>query len=195
METILERVSKTNRPEGAAYWLRVVKEQKNKFMIPRKLYTEVGYFDSALPKCVIFDLDGSLALMPERDGKRFGRNPYQEERAHEDIPNVPVVEIAQMYAARPDVTLICLSGRKEDVGRVATENWLNANNINYDYLYMRKAGDGRKDSIIKREIFDKQIRGKYNVHLVVDDRKSVCEDLWIAEGLPLMQVGNPYHDF
>lgn len=193
VETCIERCAK--RPEGKEFWAKVIMKMKNEYMVPRKLYTEHGYFDGVLPKAVIFDLDGTLALIPERDGKRCGRSPFEDERCHEDIPNVPVVEIAQMYCARPDVTVICLSGRKEDTGRVPTENWLAANGIKYDYLYMRKAGDSRRDSIIKRELFDEHIRGKYNIHLVVDDRMQVCKELWVEEGLPLMQVGNPYHEF
>lgn len=168
---------------------------KNEFLPPRKLYTHPEYYLDSKPKCVIFDLDGTLALMPEVDGVRVGRGPFEETRAHEDLPNVPVVEIAKMYASREDVTVICLSGRKEDLGREATENWLNAHGIDYDHLFMRKAGDSRNDAIIKRELYEEHIKDKYLIHAVFDDRKRVLEQLWIPEGLPLFAVGNPYHDF
>lgn len=169
-------------------WKQIIMSQKNQYIIPPKLYTAPDYYHGALPKCVIFDLDGTLSLMN-------GRGPFDEARCFEDLPNLPVVDIAKMYAAREDVTLICMSGRKEDLARVPTENWLNSQGINYDFLFMRKAGDSRRDSIIKRELFDEHIRGKYLVYLVMDDRAQVCRELWTAEGLPLAQFGNAYHEF
>ncbi len=193
VETCIERCAK--RPEGKEFWAKVIMSMKNEFLVPRKLYTERDYFNGDKPKAVIFDLDGTLALIPEKDGKRCGRSPFEEVRCHEDIPMVPVVEIAQMYASRDDVTVICLSGRKEDLGRVPTENWLRANGINYDHLYMRKANDSRNDAIIKRELYEEHIKGKYLIHAVFDDRPRVVRELWVKEGLPLFTVGNPYHEF
>lgn len=185
---ILERVKKTNRPEGAVYWERVVKEQKNTFTPPKKLYTDCNYYLGDLPKCVIFDLDGTLALMN-------GRSPFDDARCFEDIPNYPMVDIAKMYCNREDVTVICLSGRDEGRARTATENWLLAHDVIFDHLYMRQAGDQRKDSIIKRELYEANIKGKYLIYGVFDDRPQVCRDLWAEEGLPLFQFGNPYHEF
>ena len=42
---------------------------------------------------------------------------------------------------------------------------------------MRKTGDNRKDSIIKREIFENDIRPYYNIDYVLDDRNQVVE-MW-----------------
>jgi hypothetical protein len=42
---------------------------------------------------------------------------------------------------------------------------------------MRKAKDYRKDAIIKREIFDREISGKYRIEFVLDDRDQVV-DMW-----------------
>lgn len=186
VEVCIERCA--TRPQGKNFWKKVIMNQKNTFMPPRKLWMDKNYYHGNLPKAVIFDLDGTLALM-------FGRSPFDDARSHEDLPNMPVVDIAKMYASREDITLICLSGRDDGRARTATENWLLAQGIDYDHLYMRAAGDQRKDSIIKKELFDEHIRGKYLVYLVVDDRPQVCRELWAEEGLPLMQFGNPYHDF
>ncbi len=55
-------------------------------------------------------------------------------------------------------------------------------------LNMREAGDMRKDSIVKKELFDQHIRGKYNVRMVIDDRDQVV-DMWRNElGLTCLQV-------
>ena len=187
-DVILERAKKTNRPEGADYWVKVVKEQKNTYMPPKKLYTDCNYYLQDKPKCVIFDLDGTLAIMN-------GRSPFDDARCHEDLPNYPMVDVAKMYCNRDDVEVICLSGRDEGRARKATMNWLVANGILCDHLYMRKAGDSRKDSIIKRELYEAHIKPNYLVYAVFDDRPQVCRELWAEEGLPLFQFGNPYHEF
>lgn len=187
VETCIERCA--NRPEGREFWKKVIMSMKNEFLPPKKLYEARGYYDSDhLPKCVIFDLDGTLALMSDR-------SPFDDARCFEDYPNAPMVDVARMFGARDDVTVICLSGRDEGRARKPTENWLVAHGVDFDHLYMRKAGDSRKDSIIKRELFDEHIRGKYLVYAVFDDRPQVCRDLWTVEGLPLFQFGNAYHEF
>lgn len=58
---------------------------------------------------------------------------------------------------------------------------------------MRAAGDYRKDAVIKKEMFDTQIEGKYFVEFVLDDRNQVV-DLWRKDlNLPCFQVY--YGDF
>lgn len=57
----------------------------------------------------------------------------------------------------------------------------------YDWLYMRPEGDVRKDTEIKREIFDNYIRDKYRVLFVLDDRNSVVK-MWRDLGLKCLQV-------
>ncbi len=57
-------------------------------------------------------------------------------------------------------------------------------------LYMRANKDQRSDFIVKKELYDAHIKGKYNVVAVFDDRPSVCNGLWRPLGLPLFQVGD-----
>jgi hypothetical protein len=54
---------------------------------------------------------------------------------------------------------------------------------------MRKTGDSRKDSVVKDELYQEYVAGKYNVFLVLDDRSSVVE-FWRSKGFPCWQV-NP----
>lgn len=68
-----------------------------------------------------------------------------------------------------------------------TEKWLLDNNVMYHKLHMRKTGDGRKDSIIKEEIFWEHIEPKYNVIGVFEDRSRVV-DMWRSLGLKTFQV-------
>ena len=52
---------------------------------------------------------------------------------------------------------------------------------------MRPKGDNRPDTEVKREIYEREIRDKYNVLLVIDDRNSVVQQ-WREMGLPCFQV-------
>jgi hypothetical protein len=53
---------------------------------------------------------------------------------------------------------------------------------------MRRAGDRRKDTVVKREIYERHIAGHYTVRVVFDDRDQVVR-LWRDElNLPCFQV-------
>ena len=55
---------------------------------------------------------------------------------------------------------------------------------------MRATGDKRKDTIVKKEIWDNHIYGKYNVFLAIDDRPSVVR-MWRQDvGIPVLQVND-----
>ena len=63
------------------------------------------------------------------------------------------------------------------------------NGVKFIDLLMRKDNDDRKDSIVKKEIYDNEILGKYNVLFVLDDRDQVVK-LWRSLGLVCLQVAN-----
>lgn len=130
---------------------------------------------------IICDLDGTLALLN-------GRDPYNASTCLDDLPNQPVIDIVKKYS-----TVVYVSGR-EDKFRTQTLAWLSKHGLPAGELFMRKTGDMRKDSIVKREIFDEHIRDKYRVLCVLDDRLQVCR-MWYSLGLPLLRVGDPDADF
>ena len=140
--------------------------------------------DAALPKAIICDLDGTLALLN-------GRDPYVAVKCTEDILNTPVAHVLATYK-NIGYNIILLSGRL-DTYKKETLLWLEKHNIQYDMLVMRKASDKRKDAIVKREFFDQHIVSKYYVEFVLDDRNQVV-NLWRDElKLPCFQVY--YGDF
>jgi predicted kinase len=142
--------------------------------------------DPTLPKAAIVDIDGTVALMN-------GRKPYDWMRVIEDLPHEPVVDMVHGLAAGGHKILFT-SGR-DSVCRLATETWLNTVFGSIDFhLFMRPADDMRKDSIIKRELFEEHIEPFYNVKVVLDDRPQVT-DLWRSMGLNVVQIGNPYVRF
>lgn len=52
---------------------------------------------------------------------------------------------------------------------------------------MRPAGDSRRDAIVKREIFEEEIRDRWRVVGVFDDRQQVARR-WRELGLTVSQV-------
>ena len=140
--------------------------------------------DSTLPKAVICDLDGTLSLLN-------GRDPYDASSADGDLLNVPVARVLQMAKAQ-GYKVILLSGR-EQLYREPTERFLSKHQIDYDLLLMRTTNDYRKDNIIKKELFQQEIAGKYFIEFLLDDRNQVV-DMWRKDlQLPCFQVN--YGDF
>lgn len=133
--------------------------------------------DTSLPEAWIVDIDGTLAHMT-------GRSPHDYSRVREDVVDETVARVVNKLAE--DALLIVVSGR-EDSCLDETGEWMHENNIHLDALFMRKAGDTRKDSTIKAEIFDERIRPYYNVLGVFDDRNQVVR-MWRDMGLKTFQV-------
>jgi predicted kinase len=147
-------------------------------------------FDPNLLSTIDCDLDGTTSLLN-------GRSPYDATTCDKDPPNTPVVEcIKAMYAylvaqapavRKKDVKILFTSGR-EDKYRAPTESFLAEHLPGIPYeLHMRKTGDMRKDAVIKREMFDEAIKGKWNILFVLDDRNQVVDN-WREMGLHCFQV-------
>lgn len=128
--------------------------------------------------CYIFDIDGTLAKMN-------GRSPYDYTKVDTDIPNHNIANIAKVLGDS-GVPIIVVSGR-ENSCRFETEQWLYKNDIVYSKILMRKAGDSRNDAIVKREIYETELKDKYNILAVFDDRNRVV-DMWRSLGLTCLQV-------
>lgn len=181
-EVLVERVKKTTRPEGAEYWERVLKEQRWGFM-------ETPYMeqDESLEKIILCDSDGCINNV-------VNRSPYDGSNLHNDTPNEIVVDYLQMMHER-GFKIIIMSGL-EDKYQENRENWYKAHGVPYDELYMRKAGDSRKDCIIKKELFDEHIRGKYFCFTVIEDREQMRE-MYTEMGLShrMFSIGNCFKSF
>jgi hypothetical protein len=130
---------------------------------------------------VIFDLDGTFAFLGDR-------SPYDASKAEGDEINEAVQFVYEaIRAGKPDVAVILISGR-DDRWRPETERWLARHGIVYDELFLRRRGDRRKDTVVKREIYDEHIAGRYTVRVVFEDRDQVVR-LWRDDlDLPCFQV-------
>lgn len=131
------------------------------------------------PKTVLVDIDGTVAQMN-------GRSPFDETRVSEDLPNLPVIGVVRALAAAGHL-VVYMSGRT-DACRADTVKWLAANvGVAYAGLHMRAAGDTRKDSVVKAELFDAHVRDAYDIACILDDRDQVVA-MWRRLGLTVLQV-------
>jgi hypothetical protein len=134
-----------------------------------------------LPEAILVDIDGTVALMN-------GRSPYDMARVGADRPNHAVITAVRAMRAFGHQIVFC-TGRTDD-GRLATEAWLKRHvDVPYEALFMRRTGDTRKDSVVKAEIFEREIRHRYRITGVFDDRDQVVR-MWRSLGLTVFQVAD-----
>jgi predicted kinase len=135
------------------------------------------------PKCILVDIDGTMALMN-------GRGPYDWEFVGDDLPNEVITDLVWILDMYSSYEVIFMSGRDE-VCRPETERWLSRLGFGEHKLYMRPSlPDGEQqpaDNIVKLALFDEHIRHAYHVQFVLDDRNQVV-DMWRQLGLTCLQV-------
>jgi predicted kinase len=111
---------------------------------------------SDAPEIVLVDIDGTVALMG-------ARSPYDMSRVGDDEPNPAVIAAVRAMHSAGYGVVFC-SGR-DDSCRAETEAWLDRHvGVPYQALHhLRPYGDTRKDWVVKREIFEREIRDRYQV--------------------------------
>ncbi|MEH0844313.1 AAA family ATPase [Micromonospora sp. CPCC 205711] len=131
------------------------------------------------PEIVLVDIDGTVAL-------NVSRSPYDMTRVGEDLPNEAVIAAVRAMHAAGYGVVFC-SGRDAST-RDTTAAWL-ARHVQVPYLalHLRARGDSRKDSVVKQEIYEREVRDRYRVVGVFDDRQQVVR-MWRALGLTVFQV-------
>jgi len=193
--TLSEAISRDkNRPDSLGE--AILKRTWRKYEIELKKMIENSKVhvveDKSLPYCIICDIDGTLA-------NSCNRRTFDEQSVGGDSPifsTIYLLSLIHFYnemakIGEKKLEIILMSGR-QDSCREETEKWLDKNLVAYNKLYMRKAGDHRKDDIIKEELYNEHIKGKYNVHFVIDDRPRVLEK-WVSLGLFTLNVNQtPY---
>ena len=178
-----------SRPESDRVGEEAIRRMHARYLAGRNLPLPVPYIpdisperydpDLDLPAAVLVDIDGTVALMGDR-------SPYDWDRVGSDLPNPAVITAVRAMHAAGNAIIFC-SGR-DAVCRPETEAWLDLYvGVPYEALFMRPEGDGRKDAVVKREIFDRQIRGNWRIVGVFDDRQQVVR-MWRALGLTVFQV-------
>lgn len=184
----IERDSKRERPVGKG----VIRDFFNKYypdmicsMSDERI---IKMPQNKMPHAVICDIDGTVAL-------RNNRSPFDYSKVCEDTFDPRMLEVLYTFI-ESGVKIIFVTGREDmDNCRELTTKWLDKN-IAYSEsgwdLIMRSKGDHRSDAEIKKEIYDKYIKDKYNILCVFEDRDKVVK-MWRDEGLLCNQVY--YGDF
>lgn len=141
-------------------------------------------------KLLFCDIDGTIADLTHRR-KFVASKPKNwaafEASMSEDKPIEWVIDLVCMFWSR-GATVVLMTGRGKQNMEV-TKQWLNDHDVPYDYLYMREEGDYRKDSIVKKELYE---RAKVDLYgedpdLILDDRTQVV-NMWRDLGLKCIQV-------
>jgi hypothetical protein len=164
---------------------------------------------------VIFDLDGTLAIIDKRRllaGSPTGNKPvkskmdwdvfFDPENIQLDEPNEPVIKMAQLFA-EDGFRIVIFSGRN-DRSFFTTKAWLTRNRVPFHKLVMRpdkflkwgdKIANGNvatqdmrfmPDEILKHQMLNAFVDID-DVFLVVDDRDKVVK-MWRDLGLNVFQV-------
>ena len=148
------------------------------------------------PTAVIFDRDGTLASVEYVAPKDRSSESWRQFNAAM-IFDAPVRRVrAWAEQAYGRCKVIIVSGRMMGDNpydyrrRYLMEQWLNKHGIPYDYLYMRRGGDFRIDSVVKAEIYEHHIEPYFDIEYVVDDRPQVVE-MWRSYGLHVYPVVDP----
>jgi phosphoglycolate phosphatase-like HAD superfamily hydrolase len=141
---------------------------------------------------VIFDLDGTLALIDKRRSKAAKENGkinwkvfFSPENIQLDEPNIAVIKTFQaMKQAGFEVGIF--SGR-DSISRKETEVWLKENGIQFDFFKMRPQGSHTPDDVLKKMWLDEMISDGKEILCVFDDRDKVVK-MWRENGISCFQV-------
>ena len=145
---------------------------------------------------VIFDLDGTLANIDARRDKATKPNGKLDwdvfsssSNIKLDVPNEPVVKMAQLFA-EDGFDIVIFSGRS-DRTKFSTRSWLSNNRIPFHSLVMRphKTMNFVPDEVLKKQMLDNAPFDVDDILMVVDDRQKVV-DMWRSLGLTVFQVAD-----
>ena len=143
---------------------------------------------------IIFDLDGTLAdisvrrkLSTKPNGKMNWDIFFDPDNIKLDVPNDPVVKMAQLFAG-DGFNIIIFSGRS-DKTKHTTLDWLAHNKVPFNKLVMRDTvRHFMPDNDFKKQLLNEHVDID-DVFLVVDDRQQVV-DMWRSLGLNVFQVAD-----
>jgi hypothetical protein len=146
---------------------------------------------------VIFDLDGTLALIDKRrakalkvDGKLNWGEFFKPENIQLDEPNIPVIKTFQSLK-QSGFEVGIFSGR-DSISRRESKEWLLQNGVWPDFFKMRPQGSHTPDDVLKKMWLDEMISQGKEIMCVFDDRDKVVK-MWRENGISCFQVN--YGDF
>lgn len=137
---------------------------------------------------VVFDVDGTLCdvssvrhFVIPTDGSRKKNFHAFHDAATGCPPHQWVVDLTHDFRAR-GFTVIVVTAR-DAVWAVPTLWWLLLNDVAFDVVFHRPAGDRRKDFDVKADILAHIRANGFDVQHAVDDNPNVIA-LWNQHGIP-----------
>lgn len=151
------------------------------------------YVNFKCDKCGGNGLDGQPCDFDNIKHARKNWPKFYEELSKDTLRQDVLDQVEATLATARDegkrTFFIVLSARPENY-RKETEDWMERMGIDdYSALIMRRAGDSREDSIVKRELLNKYFKDKSKIIKVFDDRPRVIR-MWREEGLDVVDVGD-----
>lgn len=184
--SVEECVQRDAQREGRAQvGEKVIRDMYRKFT-PRPAEGELPAWkkDPLLRKAIIVDLDGTVAQM-------VARGPFDEHLVYSDIVREHVL-ITIKALIREGFYVIFMSGRSKRCF-AESDRWLKEiceliPDEQY-ILLMRAENDRRRDSDVKRDLYQQHVEGRFSVMSVFDDRSEVIRNCWKPLGLPVFRCG------
>ena len=198
METCLERCkSRANHPT-----IKTDEDAENAVTFFFRKYERVeseeadevirtGWVGADAVKCVVSDLDGTLANVDHRRHYVRREKPLKPNWVmfFEKMIDDPVNEWCRILleSMKETYPIVYATGRPGDY-KEHTELWLQENRLRYpgSSLFTRLAKDHRKDDVVKEIILEFEIKTRYDILFVVDDRQQVV-DMWRKHGYIVLQ--------
>lgn len=145
-------------------------------------------YNPELPNCILADMDATLCF------NTSGRPYFGEgsaDKMYLDVPNDPVIKVVRNYlqSAGENDRVFIVTGREAapDI-RKATIDYVKEH-VSTDpriEVIMRVDKDYRKGDIVKKELYETHIKGKYNVDFVLDDSIKIVK-MYRELGLTVLQ--------
>ena len=138
-------------------------------------------------KAIVVDIDGTMANVNHRlhhihkENKDW--NSFHSESENDKINLWCKELVSAMHLL--NYKILFLTGRDDQYFDI-TKAWLGKHQIPFDDIFMRKNGDFRHDTIIKRELYESFIKDTHDVLFVIEDRASVV-DMWRQLGITCLQ--------
>lgn len=139
----------------------------------------------------IFDIDGTLADCSQRLHFIQQEKPDWESFYKDCVNDKPIASTLDLLRALQDdgAEIIYITGRPCKYMN-ETMQWLKTYTEEpVRYLYMRANGDHRPDYVVKKEIYEEDIKPYHHIDGVFEDRKQ-CVDMWRSLGLTCYQVAD-----
>lgn len=184
VEVCIERDSRREHPIGESVIKATWKRYRNFIICEdiKAMKKNSAKFIDGAKSAFIVDMDATLCL--NTSGRPFyGDGAVEGMENDEDITSI--CELVKSFSKNH--LLFIVTGREGTPEIVeATKNWLEKHNIVPFKMLFRPSGDYTAGDLCKKQIYEDNIKGKYNVEFVIDD-STKCVKMWREQGLICLQ--------